>query len=174
MQLGDAYGEENRRMVFELHIPQLAALGVVKVADVIVRYVSVGDEIASHEVTIPLQINLVSADEAAAQGPDGEVTEEVLILRAAQAQRQARKLADDGDYQGAQGTLRTIAEELRKQAPSSNRAGELLREAQLLEQSEALADERSWDASSSKALHYDANRKGQGRRRSHRPPKDQL
>ena len=79
-----ATGEESRRIVFELHIPEMAALGVKKVADVVVRYVSVGEQIASHEITIPLQINLVSADEAAA-APTGlrRTTCEKALSRAA-------------------------------------------------------------------------------------------
>jgi Ca-activated chloride channel homolog len=68
VQLGDAYAEDRRRVVFELHVPEMARLGVAEVADVVVRYVSVGEEIAAHEVTLPIRVNLVSADEAAA-GP---------------------------------------------------------------------------------------------------------
>ena len=133
-----------------------------------------GEQIASHEITIPLQINLVSADEAAAEGPDGEVTEEVLILKAAQAQREARKLADEGHFEGARGALENAADELRKRAPGSARADELLREARLLEQSQSFVSEGMWTASSAKAIHYDADRKAQGRRRANRPPKDNL
>ena len=42
-QIGDAYGGERRRIVFELRIPELAQLGPAKVADVVLRYVTVGD-----------------------------------------------------------------------------------------------------------------------------------
>ena len=41
VQLGDAYAGERRRIVFELHIPEVAGLGVAKVADVVLRYVTV-------------------------------------------------------------------------------------------------------------------------------------
>jgi hypothetical protein len=50
MQLGDAYGQERRRVVFELLVPAMASLGVTKVADVVLRYVSVGATVAAHEV----------------------------------------------------------------------------------------------------------------------------
>lgn len=43
VQLGDAYGEESRRIVFRLHVPVLAALGAARIADVVLRYVTVGD-----------------------------------------------------------------------------------------------------------------------------------
>ena len=76
---------ERRRVVFELHIPEVARLGVATVAEVVLRYTSVGDEVAAHEITLPIKVNLVSADEAAGE-PDQEVTEEVLILKSARAE----------------------------------------------------------------------------------------
>jgi len=91
VQLGDAYGDERRRVLFELDIPEMAKLGVAKVADVVVRYVAVGEEIAAHELTLPTTVNMVSADEAAAGKADMEVLEEVLVLKAARAQEEARK-----------------------------------------------------------------------------------
>ena len=44
--------EETRRVVFALHIPALASRGVATVADVVIRYASVGDEVALHETTV--------------------------------------------------------------------------------------------------------------------------
>lgn len=72
LELSDAYAEETRRVAFELHVPSLAALGVRTVADVVLRYTSIGEQIAQHEVTMPLVVNLVSADEAAAAAADTE------------------------------------------------------------------------------------------------------
>src|SRR4029078_9182259 len=63
--VGDGYGAGLRRIVFALHIPEVAALGPAKVADVVLRYVAVGNDIAAHELTIPVVVNLVSSDEAA-------------------------------------------------------------------------------------------------------------
>lgn len=169
LALGDAYGEEMRRLVFELHIPNLARLGVTKVADLVLRYVSLGDSIEAHEVTMPVTVNMVSADEAAAAGPDHEVVEEVLILKAAQAQREARERADRGDFDGAQKMLRDAASELRRMAPTSKRSAELLEEAELLEQHESVTAPNAWNADSRKAMHYDEFRKRQSRRR---PPRE--
>jgi Ca-activated chloride channel family protein len=104
--LGDAYGDERRRVVFALHVPRLGELGVVKVADLVVRYVTVGDEVAEHTLSVPVAVNLVSADEAAAAAPDLEVTEEVLVLKAARARDEAIRLADAGDFDGARRLLR--------------------------------------------------------------------
>ncbi len=62
VSLGDAYGDERRRVVFELHVPELATLGVKNVADVVLRYVTVGEEVAAHETTIPLTVNLKGSE----------------------------------------------------------------------------------------------------------------
>ncbi len=57
--------------------------------------------------------NAVSAAEAAAIPPDGEVQEEVLLLKAAQAREEAIRLADAGDYDSAQQVTRDVAKRLR-------------------------------------------------------------
>ena len=111
--LGDAYAGERRRIVLTLHIPELAELGVAKVADLVVRYVSVGEKVSEHTLTVPVAVNLVSSDEAAAAAPDLEVTEEVHVLRAAQARIDAVRLADAGDFDAAHALLSTTQENLR-------------------------------------------------------------
>jgi Ca-activated chloride channel family protein len=155
VQLGDAYGEERRRVMFELYVPRLATLGVATVAHVVVRYVAVGPEVAAHEVTVPVSVNLVSSDEAAAAGPDHEVTEEVVILKAARAQDEARARADAGDLDGAKRLLRSTASRLRRAASSSSRAGELERQAEELESNVRSFDEDGYmSALEAKRMHY--------------------
>lgn len=173
VNLGDAYGEEQRRVVFELHIPELVSLGVVKVADVVVRYVSVGPEVAAHEITLPLTINLVSADEAADGQPDRDVVEEVLILKAAEEQRRAREEADRGDFSSSQARLLAMSQEIAAAAPGSAREEELRNEATILRNQAQFATEGRWGAASSKAVHYDRFRKRQSRRRPPRPTGEQ-
>jgi Ca-activated chloride channel family protein len=173
VNLGDAYAEENRRVVFELHIPEMATLGVKKVAEVVLRYVSVGDQVATHELTLPIVINAVSADEASAAVPDQDVVEEVVILKAAQAQKEARNRADHGDYDAAQKLLRESARRLRDIAPNSKRAQELMQEAAILDSHSSMAMPGSYDAMSSKAMHYDQHRKQRARRRPPQDPKDE-
>jgi Ca-activated chloride channel homolog len=168
VQLGDAYGEERRRIVFELHIPEVASLGVAKVADVEIRYVSVGEEIAQHEVKLPITVNMVSADEAKAAEVDQDVVEEVLILKAARAQEEARKKADEGDFEGAQSLLRTAGAELRAMAPGSKRADELLEQAQMFDRTMPLMSPMAYDPSVAKQMHYGTY---QTRRKRPRPTK---
>lgn len=169
LALGDVYSEENRRLVFELHIPEMARLGVRRVAEVVIRYVSVGDTVAHHELTLPLVINMVSANEASSETPDPDIVEEVVILKAAAAQREARMRADSGDYEGAQELLRSSARRLRDLAPDSQRAAELASEAEVLERYADRTAPESWDATSAKAMHYEARRMSKSRRRPPRP-----
>jgi Ca-activated chloride channel homolog len=148
LQLGDAYEGDRRRVVFALHVPALVEVGVASIADVVLRYVSVGAEVAVHEVVIPVAVNLVSADEAAASNPDLEVVEEVLVLKAAKAREDAIRLADTGDFKGAQHRLRESA--------SALRAAGLEEEAVQLDQAVVLTlDADVFGAGARKRLYYD-------------------
>lgn len=133
VQLGDAYGDERRRVVFALHVPELATLGPAQIAEVLVRYVEVGEQVAMHTLHLPLVVNAVSSDDAAASVPDAEVTEEVAVLLGARAQEEARKLADQGDFEQARRVLLGAAEELRTKAEGSPRAAELQEQADRFE-----------------------------------------
>jgi len=169
IQLGDAYGDERRRVVFSLHVPRLETLGPVGVADLVVRYVSVGDEIAAHDLRLPVLVNLVSADEAIAAGPDAEVVEEIVILKSARAQEEARGLARDGRYDEANTLLHERADDLRRIAPSSMRAKELLEQADEMEGFGQEMSLGSFDAVQAKQMRYSSWQKQRGRPRR---PKD--
>jgi Ca-activated chloride channel family protein len=155
--LGDAYGGERRRVVFGLHIPRLAELGVARVAELLVRYVSVGESVTQHEVTVPVVANLVSADEAAAAEPDLEVREEVHVLAAAQARKEAIELADRGDFDGAQAKLRMVA--------SSLRAAGLDDAAMDLDKSAMTVSSAAYAPASRKRLWYDARQAQRSKRK---------
>jgi Ca-activated chloride channel family protein len=161
LQLGDAYGSERRRLVFELHVPQLAALGPARVADVVLRYVAVGAETAAHEVTVPVVVNLVSADEAAAAEIDTDVTEEVTLLQAARARREAIRRYDRDDVDGSAAGLMTAAGDLRARSASAARGGEFLAEAELLETHAQRLHAR--DKMSRKRLYQEQWRRNRGR-----------
>jgi Ca-activated chloride channel family protein len=168
LALGDAYGDEVRRVVFELHLPSVAALGLAKVGEVIVRHVSVGAEVALHEVTVPLMVNVVTPEEASGADPDHAVVEEVLILRAARSRDEARDLAGRGDYDAGRALLSDSAKELRRHAAGSPRARYLQVEAESLEQAANWMDGADPMAPPSaamlKRMHYDSHL---ARRRRH-------
>ena len=165
VQLGDAFAGERRRVLFELHVPDLAALGPARIADVVIRHTSVTGQVAMHQVTVPLLVNLVSADEAAAAVPDGEVVEEVVVLRAARAQREAVRLADEGDFPAARKVLEESARELQERAPTSAKAAELLEQAEVLDRVSDLMAPASYQPSVRKAMHYESYQRRQRRTR---------
>jgi Ca-activated chloride channel homolog len=153
ISIGDAYAGEKRRIVFTLHVPALGELGVEKVADVVLRYVSLGDQVEQHELTIPIVVNRVSADEAATAAPDLQVREEVLVLTAARARDEAIRLADAGRYEEGQQVLHSTVIKLR--------------DAGLSEQADLLAPEivalESYDASVRKRLRFQSQRQRRGK-----------
>lgn len=162
VEIGDAYGGEERAVVFQLHVPALESLGVAKVADVVLRYVSVGDQIQAHEVTVPLVVNVATKEEAAAAALDHQVVDEVLVLKAAKARDEARKRFDAGDFDGGHHALRTTAALLRS-APPSSRTKELRDEADELEKLAGDMNEPTYSPMDAKTLHYSARTRRRGR-----------
>ena len=117
VQIGDLYGGECRRLIFQLHIPEVAALGVAKVCELVVRSVTVQPPVAQHELIVPVTVNLVSADEASAADVDHEVVEHTTLLQAARARKDARDAADRGDFGTARAMMTSASASLRMAAP---------------------------------------------------------
>lgn len=151
LELGDAYAGETRRIVFALHVPDLAALGPATVAELVLRWVSVGEQIAQHELSVPVVVNAVSAAEAAAVGPDPGVREQVLVLKAAKARDEAIRLADAGEHEQAQRLVSGVTGELRRSG--------LEEEAGALEQNLPLLEKTSYsaDPANRKRLHFESH-----------------
>ena len=139
-------------------------MGVANVADLVLRYVSVGEQIEAHEVTIPLTVNLVSADEAAAAGLDRGVTEEVVVLKSARAQEQARDHADRGEFEQARKILTESAEELRSMALGSEQADELLATAEMLSENSLTMSPAMYTADIKKQMRYGSRTTSQRRK----------
>jgi Ca-activated chloride channel family protein len=152
--IGDAYAGENRRLVFALHVPGLAALGVATIGELVLRYVEVGDTVALHTITTPIVVNVV--DPAAVGNPDPRVIEEVFVLKAAKARRDARDEANRGDRGAAAGRLRRTASELRITAQCLPEPDHLLDHAVALDEAAATLDMGDDVAATSKRLLYEA------------------
>ena len=165
--LGDAYGGERRAVLFTMYVPALRDLGPAKVADVVLRYVSVGAQIEAHELSIPVVVNVANAVEAAQAETDHMVVEQVVVLKAAKARDEARRLSDAGDFAGGREVLQASAAELRLTAEGSSRADELLAEAALLDDTRALLAASTYDGFTQKRLHYEAHKSR--RKRDPRP-----
>ena len=154
VQLGDVFSGQRLRVVLRLHVPNLVDLGVHQVAELVLRYVTVGEEIITHQASFPLLVNAVSAEEAAEAASDPEVTDEVMVLAAARATDRARKLADEGRQEAAAQLLRETVEQLREVAPRSGACEDLLRQAQALEITSEELDTATYSAAMRKRLHY--------------------
>ena len=161
--VGDAFGGQRLRVVFRLHVPRLVRLGVCTVAQVVLRYVTAGDEVAAHTVTLPVTVNAVTADEAAAGHGDQDVADEVTVLAAGSAARRARRLADEGFTAEAATLLQEAVSDLRHIAPRSDRAAALLRQADDLDRTVVELSTDAYGAASSKRLHYRARDLGRDR-----------
>ena len=155
------------RIVLTLRVPRLAELGPASIAELRITYVTVGDEIAEHLLTVPVAVNLVSADEAATAEADLEVREEVEILKAAQARDEAIRLADNEDWQAAQAL---IAESRASMLEAGTPA--LAAEADELEQVLPHINRAQWQGTR-KDLRYASNFRRRHRGHSHQDRPDE-
>lgn len=174
VQLGDFYGSETRRIVFEMNIPNVADLGPKQIGELVLRYTSVGDAIEMHDVTIPVTVNVVDAETAAEAGVDADVNDEVLMLRAAEARREAMERADAGDFDGAYDTLRSVRADMFAAMPTSPRADELQSEIDEMGYSSQRMRARTYDAMERKRMHYQEHRnRRSGKRREWKNPDEE-
>ena len=110
-QLGDLYQGESRRLLIQLDIPAMAALGLATVAEVEVRYTELPD-LVEHVITLPVTVNVVPGDVAAGRVPDPVVTVERLLQQAQQNKRDAISALREGDAESAQDLLAGAMQQL--------------------------------------------------------------
>ena len=115
VQLGDLYAGENRRFVIGLEVPGIAALGLTKVADVIIEYLNLA-EVTEIVVTMPVNVNVVPADVAAGRIPDPIVRAERLIIEAQSEKALATDEIRTGRVREASSRLKGTALKLRTEA----------------------------------------------------------
>lgn len=115
VQLGDLYAGENRRFIIGLEVPGIAALGLAKVADIVLEYLNLA-EMTEISVTMPVQVNVVPVDVAAGRIPDPIVRAERLIVEAQSEKVIATDEIRSGKSAIASKRLRGTAERLRREA----------------------------------------------------------
>ena len=161
VQLGDCYADAVRRVVLRLHVPALQALGAVQIADIVVRWAEPTEAGAKlHTVTLPLTVNLVSADEAAAAQPDDRVRHEIMLLEAAKEVEDARREADEGRFGDAQQRLATTATRLLSAMPAAPEAAAMA--SQMTDMSATLGA-GEYTAAQRKKMHYLTHRSRRGK-----------
>lgn len=110
ISVDDVYSEEKRKIVLKLQLPETTkAVGVrpCKVCDVEISYQDVlANEPRTAEAAV--KVEYVEKDEADKK-PNKEVEEQMALLKAAEAQDEAIKLADQGDLTGARKLIKEAA-----------------------------------------------------------------
>lgn len=104
----DVYSEEKRRVLCEVELPAMDnSSRPFKYGTATVEY---QDLIANEKRTEELSLEVEYVKEADAdKEPDKEVAEQLAVLKAAKAQEEAMKLAQQGNFAGAQSVIRGAA-----------------------------------------------------------------
>ena len=97
VELGDLWAGEERKLVLTFAVPAKAALGLARIAELELRYVSV-PAFAEQTVTIPVHVNVVPGDQAAGRIPDQKVRTELVYQQVQVAKRNAADALRDGDH----------------------------------------------------------------------------
>jgi len=107
LQLGDLYSGENRRFVVDIQVPEIASLGLCKIADITIEYLDLAQR-QEISVTMPVNVNVVPGDVAAGRISDPIVRAERLILEAQTAKSLAVEELRSGKTKEASGRLKGV------------------------------------------------------------------
>lgn len=114
-RLGDVFGEEVKTLMLELRIPALASMGSVQIATLRFEYDEINDGITQHQIMeMPVFVNVSPGALPAGTQGNREVSRSVLLLKAAEARREAVRLADQGKYERAADVLQSAADEIER------------------------------------------------------------
>jgi Ca-activated chloride channel family protein len=143
ISIGDAFGGEVRPLMLAFHLRPQPGSGQIDVAQLVLRWVSTVDGFIAHEVSVPVSVTAgVSGSHDA--GADPRVVEQVTVLTAARQRREARRLADQHEFEEAAAAMTESRRLLAQTSASSDSLAELDSEIRRLRQ-------RRWDGFSSKA-----------------------
>ena len=123
VELGDFYGDEERKLVLQFTVPAIAGLGLAQIADVELQYVEL-PSMKTHTITIPVQVNVVPGDEAAGRIVNPTVRTEVAFQQAQHRKLDAAQALRDGDVLAASASYDAIVGDLEgivHQAPAASR-----------------------------------------------------
>ena len=87
VELGDFHAGEQRKLLLEIEVPAMAALGLAQVCELELQWVELAT-MDTHKVTIPVSVNVVPGDEAAGRMPNPVVRTE-RAFQEAQRHKQA-------------------------------------------------------------------------------------
>src|SRR4051794_36119561 len=111
VELGDFYGDEERKLVLQFTVPAIAGLGLAEIAKVELEYVEL-PALTTHKVSVPVHVNVVPGDEAAGRVADATVRTEVAFQQAQKGKAQAAERLRAGDIDGAVEGYNSIVDDL--------------------------------------------------------------
>lgn len=104
IELGDLHALEQRKLLLQMKVDGLAALGVTQVADLELRYVETAT-LTEHMVTLPISVNVVPGDELGDRIPDPKVQSEKLYQEGQAEKLRASQAFERGDIEGGESAL---------------------------------------------------------------------
>ncbi len=163
-RLGDVFGEEVKTLALELTVPALQHVGEKQIATLRFDYDELTENGAEHRVLeMPVIVNIApEGQQPVLANPD--VSQSVLLLKSAQARRDAVQEADQGNYEGASQLLRQAAVAIEKagldDAELEEERSALLKQAEEMERGTETYNEFSRKMMSTQAIYTMTDRHG--------------
>jgi Ca-activated chloride channel family protein len=156
-RLGDVFGDEEKTLLLELNIPALLEIGQRQIATLRFEYDELTPDGSQHRLMeMPVIVN-ITAQGQEPQLANPQVQQSVLLLKAAQARREAVKAADRGEYNAASQILRDVAQAIKEAGLDNEQLTEehtaLLQQATDMEQGAAKYNEYSRKTMSTQAFY---------------------
>lgn len=155
--LGDAFGEERRRVVAMLHLKPTTEIGTVHVADLVVRWAGTIGPVALHTVVVPVTVGAAPGFDADRAGVDPVVTEEVNVLKIARARKEANDAAGRGDHDTAASALLAVQPLTSNARMTARDLGEFADDIERMSR-------RDWQDGDVKRMHSNMRQSTKGRR----------
>ena len=96
VELGDLFAGEERKLLLELAVPAMPALGLAPVCELELRWTEL-PSLESHTVIAPVFVNVVPGDQAAGRIPNPTVVTEKAFQEVQRAKREAAEALRRGD-----------------------------------------------------------------------------
>lgn len=106
VNVGDLYAGEERKLLVQLGVQGVRALGTCTIAEIELQFTSVAD-LAEHRITLPVSVNVVPGDQARGRVPNPVVQVEQLLADVDEAKKTAAEQLRSYDDEAARKTLGT-------------------------------------------------------------------
>ena len=100
VEVGSLLSKEKRRLLFEIDVPDIAALGLAQVCEMELRWVE-SETMESKVVKIPVNVNVVPGDQAPGRVTNPEVETELRFQQSQRDKRAANEAIARGDHDEA-------------------------------------------------------------------------